>query len=223
MASAMVGIENDPPIWACNDWRPILGTSVDVRVLPEPLTAREEQLLQPVGAHSIEESAYYRDFAPLLLSIFSQVLRVITQNNPSLQNYYPIPFLLSLSPFPHPFLLVTLTLLLLLFLPHPRLLPFKNSLTSRFPPSLNLLAKPFMPLRSSVTLEPSKRAPHPLPRSLSFIALQQMIREDAFTLSQLEPPSFLDITAPFYLVAPMLNLISPALTTSFFNDFAFLS
>ena len=45
MASAMVGVENDPPIWACNHWRPILGTSVDVRVSPEPLTAREEQLL----------------------------------------------------------------------------------------------------------------------------------------------------------------------------------
>ena len=45
MASAMVGTGADPPIWACNDWRPILGTSVDVKVLPEALTAREEQLL----------------------------------------------------------------------------------------------------------------------------------------------------------------------------------
>jgi len=27
LASAMVGTGNDPPIWACNDWRPILGTS----------------------------------------------------------------------------------------------------------------------------------------------------------------------------------------------------
>ena len=42
LASAMVGTGKDPPIWACNDWRPILGTS---RVLPEPLTYREEQLL----------------------------------------------------------------------------------------------------------------------------------------------------------------------------------
>ena len=44
MAPAKVGTGADPPIWACNDWRPILGTSVDVKVLPEALTAREEQL-----------------------------------------------------------------------------------------------------------------------------------------------------------------------------------
>ena len=44
MASAMVGTGNDP-IWACNDWRPILGTSIDVRGLPEALTARKEQRL----------------------------------------------------------------------------------------------------------------------------------------------------------------------------------
>ena len=45
MASAMVGTGANPPIWACNDWRPILGTSVNVKVLPDALTAREEQLL----------------------------------------------------------------------------------------------------------------------------------------------------------------------------------
>ena len=45
LASAMVGVGKDPPLWACNDWRPTLGTSVDIRTLPEPLTSREELLL----------------------------------------------------------------------------------------------------------------------------------------------------------------------------------
>lgn len=34
-----------PPLWACNDWRSVVGTSVKVRALPEPLTCRQEQLL----------------------------------------------------------------------------------------------------------------------------------------------------------------------------------
>ena len=37
--------QRGPPLWANDDWRPILGTSVDVKMLPEPLSGREEQLL----------------------------------------------------------------------------------------------------------------------------------------------------------------------------------
>ena len=95
-----------------------------------------------------------------------------------------LPYSLSPFSFPLPPSLssrYTLLLLLLLFLLHPRPLPFRNLRTFRSLPSLSLLANLFTPLRSSATFEPSKKAPHPSPRSLFFIAPQQMIREDAFT------------------------------------------
>ena len=52
LASAMVGVGKGPPLWACNDWRPTLGTSVDVRMLPVPLTSREELLLLSLWART---------------------------------------------------------------------------------------------------------------------------------------------------------------------------
>ena len=45
MATAMVGSTSSPPLWAGNGWRPILGTSVDTRILPPPLSAKESLLL----------------------------------------------------------------------------------------------------------------------------------------------------------------------------------
>lgn len=43
--SAMVGFVGGPSMWMDDDWRPIVGTSVDTRRVPVPLRAREEQLL----------------------------------------------------------------------------------------------------------------------------------------------------------------------------------
>ena len=34
MAAAMVGSESSSPLWTGQDWRPILGTSVDTRIVP---------------------------------------------------------------------------------------------------------------------------------------------------------------------------------------------
>ena len=45
MATAMVGSASSLPLWAGNDWRPILGTSVDTRILPPPLSDKESLLL----------------------------------------------------------------------------------------------------------------------------------------------------------------------------------
>ena len=45
MAMAMVGSATSPPLWAGNDWRPILGTSVDTKLLPPSLSAKECLLL----------------------------------------------------------------------------------------------------------------------------------------------------------------------------------
>ena len=45
LASAMVGTQTLPPMWTCEDWRPIVGTSIDCRLRPTPLTEREELLL----------------------------------------------------------------------------------------------------------------------------------------------------------------------------------
>ena len=45
MATAMVGSASFPPLSTGNDWRPILGTSVDTRILPPPLSAKESLLL----------------------------------------------------------------------------------------------------------------------------------------------------------------------------------
>ena len=44
LATAMVA-PSFPPLWTGNDWRPILGTSVDTRILPPPLSAKESLLL----------------------------------------------------------------------------------------------------------------------------------------------------------------------------------
>ena len=112
---------------------------------------------------------------------FLQVLLVIMRNNPSLPTCCLIPFLPSFFHSPLPFLPFTLPLLLLHYLLHPQHSPFRNLLTFRSPHFLNWLVKLFSPLRSSATFAPSKKALPPLLRSLSFIAPQQMIREDAFT------------------------------------------
>ena len=45
MATAMVGSASSPPLWTGDDWRPILGTSVDTRILPPPLSNKESLLL----------------------------------------------------------------------------------------------------------------------------------------------------------------------------------
>ena len=45
MATAMVGSASSPPSWTGDDWRPILGTSVDTRILPPPLSDKESLLL----------------------------------------------------------------------------------------------------------------------------------------------------------------------------------
>ena len=41
MAAAMVGTASSPPLWTGQDWRPILGTSVDTRILPPHLSSKE--------------------------------------------------------------------------------------------------------------------------------------------------------------------------------------
>ena len=45
MAAAMVGSASSPPLWTGQDWRPILGTSVDSRILPPHLSDKESLLL----------------------------------------------------------------------------------------------------------------------------------------------------------------------------------
>ena len=45
MAAAMVGTASSPPLWTGQDWRPILGTSVDTRILPPHLFSKESLLL----------------------------------------------------------------------------------------------------------------------------------------------------------------------------------
>ena len=45
MAAAMVGSASSPPPWTGQDWRPILGTSVDTRILPPHLSNKESLLL----------------------------------------------------------------------------------------------------------------------------------------------------------------------------------
>ena len=45
MAAAMVGFASSPPLWTGQDWRPILGTSVDTRILPPHLSNKENLLL----------------------------------------------------------------------------------------------------------------------------------------------------------------------------------
>ena len=38
LASAMVGTQALPPMWSCEDWRPVVGTSTDCRLHPNPVT-----------------------------------------------------------------------------------------------------------------------------------------------------------------------------------------
>ena len=45
MAVAMVGSASSAPLWTGQDWRPILGTSVDTRILPPHLSNKESLLL----------------------------------------------------------------------------------------------------------------------------------------------------------------------------------
>ena len=45
LATAMVGVSGCAPAWPGEDLRPVVGTSVDFRVVPEPLSKREELLL----------------------------------------------------------------------------------------------------------------------------------------------------------------------------------
>ena len=45
MAAAMVGLSSSVPLWTGQDWRPILGTSVDARILPPHLSSKESLLL----------------------------------------------------------------------------------------------------------------------------------------------------------------------------------
>ena len=45
MAAAMVGSGSIPPMWTGQDWRPILGTSVDTRIRPPFLSTKEGLLL----------------------------------------------------------------------------------------------------------------------------------------------------------------------------------
>ena len=45
MAAAMVGSASSLPLWTGQDWRPILGTSVDTRILPPHLSNKESLLL----------------------------------------------------------------------------------------------------------------------------------------------------------------------------------
>ena len=45
MAAAMVGLSSSVPLWTGQDWRPILGTSVDTKILPPHLSSKESLLL----------------------------------------------------------------------------------------------------------------------------------------------------------------------------------
>ena len=45
MAAAMVGLSSSVPLWTGQDWRPILGTSVDIKILPPHLSSKESLLL----------------------------------------------------------------------------------------------------------------------------------------------------------------------------------
>ena len=45
MAAAMVGLSSSAPLWTGQDWRPILGTSVDTTILPPHLSSKESLLL----------------------------------------------------------------------------------------------------------------------------------------------------------------------------------
>ena len=52
MAAAMVGSASSSPLWTGQDWRPILGTSVDTRILPPFVRERK-----PTPAQSVDSPA----------------------------------------------------------------------------------------------------------------------------------------------------------------------
>ena len=45
MAAAMIGLPSSVPLWTGQDWRPILGTTVDTKILPPHLSSKESLLL----------------------------------------------------------------------------------------------------------------------------------------------------------------------------------
>ena len=45
MAAAMLGTEGKPPMWASMGLRPVVGTTIDLKVRPTPLSDRERLLL----------------------------------------------------------------------------------------------------------------------------------------------------------------------------------
>ena len=45
MAAAMLGTVGKPPMWACVGVRPVVGTTIDLKVQPPPLSEREKLLL----------------------------------------------------------------------------------------------------------------------------------------------------------------------------------
>ena len=48
-AHAMTGFQQQAPAWCGEDLRPVVGTSCDVWLLPDPLTEREQLRLLPVA------------------------------------------------------------------------------------------------------------------------------------------------------------------------------
>ena len=56
MAAAMLGTVDKPPIWASSGLRPVVGTTIDFRVLP-PILSEREKLLTLVLATSVPNSA----------------------------------------------------------------------------------------------------------------------------------------------------------------------
>ena len=63
LAHAMVGYLDKLPAWCQDDLRPVLGTSCDFRIYPEPLTRREQLLLlsmwRELGYHASQASVPY--------------------------------------------------------------------------------------------------------------------------------------------------------------------
>lgn len=45
MAAAMLGTVDKPPMWACLGLRPVVGTTIDLKVRPAPISEREKLLL----------------------------------------------------------------------------------------------------------------------------------------------------------------------------------
>ena len=58
MAHAMVGHRERPPAWCRDDLRPVMGTSCDFRLQPDPLTHREQLLLLYLSGEESECLAF---------------------------------------------------------------------------------------------------------------------------------------------------------------------